>query len=54
MVFVLKGDTMQGRVVTAGPVQNGAVGLTAGLDAGVEVVVSAPADLKDGDKVRKG
>ncbi len=54
MVFVLKGDTVQGRVVTAGPVQNGTVGVTAGLDAGEEVVVSPPAGLKDGDKVRKG
>jgi cobalt-zinc-cadmium efflux system membrane fusion protein len=54
LVFVVKGEAVQQRTVTVGPTQNGMMEITGGLDVGEEVVTAGHADLKDGDRVRKG
>ncbi len=51
VVFVIKGDRVERRVVTLGPADGDTVDVTTGLSAGERVVVDAPPDLADGDRV---
>ncbi|MHB0870823.1 MAG: efflux RND transporter periplasmic adaptor subunit [Chloroflexota bacterium] len=54
LVFVVKGDAVEQRTVSVGPGQNGRAEITGGLEAGEEVVTAGHAELRDGDRVRKG
>lgn len=54
LVFVVRGDAVQQRTVEASPAQNGMMEVAAGLEVGEEVVTVGHADLRDGDRIRKG
>jgi RND family efflux transporter MFP subunit len=52
IVFVLKDDRVERRAVRTGNESGDDVEVLTGLTAGERVVVDAPADLKDGDRVK--
>ena len=52
VVFVLKEDRVERRAVSAGLEDGDQVELLSGVNAGEQVVVEGPPDLKDGDRVR--
>ncbi len=54
VVFVIKSETVEQRIVTASPAQNGMMEIASGLEVGEEVVTTGHADLRDGDRIRKG
>jgi len=54
LVLVVAGDVVQERPISLGPVQAGIAEVTAGLEAGEEVVVAGQNDLRDGDRVQRG
>jgi HlyD family secretion protein len=51
VVFVIKDDRVERRAVTLGAADGDSVDVTAGLSAGERVVINAPVDLMDGDRV---
>jgi len=51
-VFVVERDTVRFRVVALGPRQSDRVGVLAGLEENERIVLSPPASLADGDRVR--
>ena len=53
VLFVVKEDVVEQRVVQLGLRQDGMVEIANGLQAGEEVVVSGHNDLQNGDKIRR-
>ena len=52
IVFVVKDDRVERRAVRVGLETGDEVEVVSGLTAGERVVVDAPAQLKDGDRVK--
>jgi multidrug efflux pump subunit AcrA (membrane-fusion protein) len=50
-VFVVNGETVERRALTMGGIDGDRVEVIGGLHAGDRVVISPPAELKDGAKV---
>jgi RND family efflux transporter MFP subunit len=52
VVFVTNGDRVERRAVSVGDENGGQVDVLSGLRAGEQVVLDAPATMKDGDKIK--